>query len=132
MEPTVLPFQVLSAVRRRNPSSDNHEIINEPSASALALLRATNYAKTTFQDGRGPGRSVFDADDPESHPKLYFAANTFAGNRIPRFSGRGFLERADPATARFAREADAIISVAPWWSGLRALGFDAAGNGDET
>ncbi len=140
-----IPFQVLSKPADPNPLGLNatatqarplvadHEIVNEPSASALALLiEGTASRKQPANSVAVFADPVFEADDPriksgnstnsevltselnetELHRALRDVNFTGSDSRIPRL----------PASRD---EADAIIAAAPWWSDFKAIGFDA-------
>jgi CHAT domain-containing protein len=143
-----IPFQILNkpadpsqngseagaATAGPRPLVADHEIVNEPSASALAVLIGDSATR------RQPSKSVavfadpvFAGDDPRinsgSHTKAEIVTSELketevhralrdiglpgSGGRIPRL-----LASRD--------EADAIIAAAPWWSGFKAMGFDAS------
>jgi CHAT domain-containing protein len=145
-----IPFQALVVPETTNGSDDiaqskpnagtdgliplivNHEIVNEPSASTLALL--LTEAKT-----RKPASNsvavladpVFEADDPrinsaqkpgslttdaqaiELHRALRDVSFSGAGSHIPRLLAS-------------RQEAEAIMSVTPWRSGFQAMDFEAS------
>lgn len=126
-----IPFQVLHNPVANRPLLLDHEIVNEPSASALGLI-------VTEARGRKVGINsiavladpVFESDDPriasgsksamtnrgsetELHRALRDVNLTAVENRIPRL-----LASRD--------EAEAIMSFAPWGSGFKATGFEAS------
>jgi CHAT domain-containing protein len=141
-----VPFQILTASVPTNPGSAetsvvtearalvlDHEIVNEPSASTLALLiddtAARKQAANTIAVFADP---VFEADDPrinsanqkdnsavsqvqetDSHRALRDVGVAQDGGHIPRLQASRL-------------EAEAIMSVTPWWSGLQATGFEAS------
>ena len=116
------------------PLMADHEIINEPSASTLALLLRESAH-------RAPARGsvailadpVFESDDPRiqrggrasaetdsASPTLYGSSvmtrsleQSFDGGHIPRLLGS-------------REEAEAIMKVVPWRTGFQALDFDAS------
>lgn len=111
-----------------------HEIINEPSASTLALLvTETKNRKPPSNSVAVLADPVFEADDPriasatrpeassmstpgqetELHQALRDVSLTGEGGHIPRL-----LASRD--------EANAIMSVTPWRSGFEALDFKAS------
>lgn len=141
-----IPFQILTVPVQSNlgpeanitsaqarPLVLDHEIVNEPSASALALLlnetaarKPASEAVAVFAD------PVFESDDPrisfakpptnaataqlqesESHRALRDVGLAGNGRSIPRLQASGY-------------EADAIMSAAPWWSRHKATGFGAS------
>ncbi|HUS09450.1 MAG TPA: CHAT domain-containing protein [Pyrinomonadaceae bacterium] len=140
-----VPFQVLTLppqgstgefdmTAKSRPLVLDHEIINEPSASALALLIGESK-------NRQPPRNsvavladpVFEADDPripnggqpvaisisaesretELHRAMRDVNLSGGGNHIPRLQAS-------------RDEARAIMSVTPWGSGFEATGFEAS------
>jgi CHAT domain-containing protein len=128
-----IPFQILHAGNDARSLVADHEIVNEPSASTLALIVSETQTR------QPPTRTVavladpvFEADDPritssappadaaltmqardpELNRALRDVSFTGAENRIPRL----------PASQA---EADAIMSVTPWRSGFQALSFAA-------
>ena len=143
-----IPFQILTkptdvnaggqgisvAATAPRPLVADHEIVNQSSASALALLMGdTARRKQPSNSVAVFADPVFEADDPritsdkstkadvlpsaqgttEFHRALRDVALTGNGNRIPRL----------PASQD---EADAIMTAAPWWSGFKAMGFQAS------
>jgi len=119
----------------------DHEIVNEPSASALALVMGD-----AAQRKRPPNsvavfaNPVFEADDPRVNPTgtpqtqnehQDLAANIEKPSPKSQvqeaFRDVGFGEGTNiPPLPASREEADAIMSVAPWRSGLKAVGFDAS------
>lgn len=110
----------------------HHEIVNQSSASALALLmndtanrKQPSNSVAVFAD------PVFEADDPRIN------ANNTADAGIPK-EGQTALHRAlrevgmpgsgdrIPRLRGSQDEADAIMEAAPWGSGLKFLGFEAS------
>jgi CHAT domain-containing protein/Tfp pilus assembly protein PilF len=141
-----IPFQALVVPPTATPSNStgqwqtseqiplifDHEIINEPSASALALVMSDAIRRrpapktiTVFAD------PVFDADDPRV--KASRSAGTQANAASPQtevrqaFRDVGFGEgmRIPPLPAS-REEAEAIMAVVPWHSGFKAMGFEAS------
>ena len=147
-----IPFQALvvptsanggADTDQSNPSANrggliplivDHEIVNEPSASTLALLvTETKNRKSPSKNVAVLADPVFEADDPRidspaepsNNPMAAKAQETEVsrvfkdvilsgdGSRIPRLRASG-------------DEADAIMSVTPWWSGFKAIGFEAS------
>ena len=141
-----IPFQILTvpaqprgseaiaASVESRPLVMDHEIVNEPSASALALLlNETSLRKQAADAVAVFADPVFESDDPrissaagrptststaqlqesESHRALRDVGLTGNGRSIPRLQAS-------------RDEADAIMSVAPWWSGRKAIGFEAS------
>jgi CHAT domain-containing protein len=142
-----IPFQILTLPEMKDrgtggsamsaiPLVADHEIVNEPSASALALLLTeTTTRKPASNSVAVLADPVFESDDPRvsSNGALTNTATMTAqlkesetrralrdigltsqtGERIPRLLASG-------------DEADAIMSAAPWWSGFKAVGFEAS------
>lgn len=126
-----IPFQALTV-----PASDgsqpiplivDHEIVNQPSASALALvLTDTSQRSPAPKSIAVFANPVFDRNDSRVKSKT---AQTKEAGDIVRIEGTfrdiGFGEGQIPALPASREEAEAIIAVAPWGTGLKALGFDA-------
>ncbi len=141
-----VPFQILTAPVQTNPGSSetgettasralvlDHEIVNEPSASTLALLigdtAVRKQAAKTIAVFADP---VFEADDPRIN-----SANP-AGSLVPSQLQETDSQRAlrdvgvaqegghIPRLQASRLEAEAIMSVTPWWSGFEATGFEAS------
>ena len=111
-----LPFAALPVPGRSGepvPMVVQHEIVNLPSASVLAVLRRET------KDRRPPEKAVavladpvFEPDDPRLR-----AARVDAG----RSRARGY-----PRLAATRQEADAIVRLGPAGTTLRAVDFDAS------
>lgn len=143
-----IPFQALTVPTTTNAATEqartagnadeqiplfvDHEIVNEPSASTLALVMSDKA-------GRQPAPNsvvvfanpVFEADDPR------VKSNSSSATPVARLSQEtqvqeafrdvGFGEgKQIPPLPASHEEADAIMSVVPWRSGLRAEGFEAS------
>jgi CHAT domain-containing protein/Tfp pilus assembly protein PilF len=110
----------------------DHEIVNEPSASTLALV-----LKETAQRKQAPNtiavfaNPVFEADD------LRVKSETPAPARLalspPETTVREVFRDARlgeglriPALPASGQEADSIIAVVPWRTGFKAEGFEAS------
>lgn len=141
-----VPFQILTAPDKANPSGSetviapaesrslvlDHEIVNEPSASALAfLIRDTSERKEPSNTIAVFADPVFEADDPRissATPRTNIVtaqsqeSDSQRALRDVGFSGEG---RSIPRLQSSRDEADAIMSFTPWWSGFKAVGFDA-------
>lgn len=136
---TVPPADTGSSVRQANTAENtgeqvplivDHEIVNEPSASALALvLTDTAQRKPAPNSVAVFANPVFELDD--SRVKSPGAAQEPSVDPAERtrvqgvFRDIGFGEGRIPALPASQDEAEAIIAVAPWGTGLKALGFDA-------
>lgn len=129
-----IPFQSLIDPDS-NPNSpkflvENHEIVNEPSASTLALL--LNEAR-----GRKPPSNtiavladpVFEIDDPRIKRSTDRANSDSAETQKLRQALRDIGISGDgvqiPRLLASREEADAIMASAPWGTGLKATGFSA-------
>jgi len=138
-----IPFQILTKpsnsasvdpaalviAPERQPLVAHHEIVNQSSASALALLMEdTGKRKQPVNSVAVFADPVFEADDPrinarkparngnlipETPHALRDVGAPGSGERIPRLRGS-------------QDEAEAILHAAPWGSGLKVLGFDAS------
>ena len=137
-----VPFQILTAPPQttlESPTTESralfldHEIVNEPSASALALLigdtAGRKQAAKTIAVFADP---VFEADDPRIN-----SANPIRNSRVPQnqetdsqraLRDVGVAQEGGhiPRLQASQREAEAIRSVTPWWSGFEATGFEAS------
>ena len=109
---------------------NNHEIINEPSASTLALLTAEAKSRQAPSNTVAVlADPVFEIDDPrlnhgsqqtpsptDERLKLQQAVRDIGvspdGVEIPRLFASG-------------EEAEAIMATLPWGTGLKAVGFEA-------
>jgi CHAT domain-containing protein/tetratricopeptide (TPR) repeat protein len=132
-DPNRTGSEISATAAEARPLMVDHEIVNEPSASALALLIGdTTTRKQPSNSVAVFADPVFEVDDPrikssssikpevmtselresELHRALRDVGVTGNGARIPRL----------PASRD---EADAIMAAAPWWSGFRAMGFEA-------
>jgi CHAT domain-containing protein len=140
-----IPFQILTVSAGTDlkgfaselllkPLVVDHEIVNEPSASTLAMLsselkhrRAAPNSVAVFAD------PIFEPDDPRLGAAAKPAATSVIA-RVPEsdvhramrdvsFSNQ---EGTIPRLLASRAEANAIMSVAPWRSGFAALGFSAS------
>lgn len=125
-----VPFQALPdpaspAGGERMPLLLNYEIVYEPSASALAYVRDGHARPAGTKSIAVFANPVFDADDSRVTTKP--ARNQANPDQplgpvfrdLELFDGRF---RALPASRD---EAEAIMSFAPWGTGLKVMGFDA-------
>jgi CHAT domain-containing protein len=139
-----IPFQALSNVANsgggtplnsgaQRPLIMDYEIINEPSASTLALVLSERA-------GRRPASGsvavladpVFDLKDSRLKQSVS-SSQAPAGSSKPEGLGRalrdvGVGDAEIPRLLSSRLEADAIMSVVPWRSGLKAVGFQANRN----
>lgn len=142
-----IPFQILTKASDAKPMGSDfnaqatprplvadHEIVNEPSASALALLLSdTTMRKPPSNSVAVLADPVFELDDPRirSVPTPDAAAVASQTQRIELqravrdvdLTGEGGRI---PRLLASRDEAEAIMAVAPWWSALKATGFDAS------
>jgi CHAT domain-containing protein len=126
-----IPFQILNAGNDQRPLVADHEIVNEPSASALAVL-------VTEKKNRKPPSNtvavladpVFESDDPRITSDARLGSTSAQGKetefhqalRDVNLSGDGHIPRLLASRA----EAKAIMAVTPWRSGFEATGFEAS------
>lgn len=129
-----IPFLALTVQPRPNdvtnpgeriPLLANHEIVYEPSASALAYVRKDGAPRNAPKSIAVFADPVFDADDSR-------VTNPTSPNSSAQSIGRGEVFRdlgvsdgkfrALPASRD---EAEAIMAFVPWGTGLKALGFEA-------
>ncbi len=141
-----IPFQALmvpteggNSTGRANTPGDSgeqvpllvdHEIVNEPSASALALvLNDTSQRQPAPNSVAVFANPVFDADDPRVKSPGTAQAQSAYSNGTDELHGTfrniGFGEGKIPALPASREEAEAIMAVAPWGTGMKALGFEA-------
>jgi CHAT domain-containing protein/tetratricopeptide (TPR) repeat protein len=142
-----IPFQVLALPDETDPSASSskvtanqprplisdHEIINEPSASILALVLSESANREPRSNSVAVlADPVFESDDPRitSAGRPGSDSNTGQGKetefhqalRDVNLSGDGHI----PRLLASRDEADAIMSVTPWRSGFQAMDFDAS------
>ena len=122
------------------PMLVEHEIVNLPSASVLAVLR-----RETAKRARAPrtvavlADPVFESDDPRLRARSRSTQRTTAnataapadaaGARNPALRSVGFIREGRwnvPRLAATRQEADAIIAAAPAGMVLRKVDFDAS------
>ncbi len=121
----------------RIPLLVDHEIINEPSASSLALvLSDAANRKAASKSVAVFANPVFEVDDPRvkpasSDPSLEASRHSAEQSQNAQVKeafrdiGLGDALRIPPLPAS-REEAEAIMSLIPWRSGLKAVGFDAS------
>ena len=126
-------LQYISFAALTDPDTGNllladHEILNEPSASTLALLQAKAAGrKPALNSVAVLADPVFEIDDPRV--KLNSARNgrrpaiqdVYQALRDVGMSPDGQIPRLIASGA----EAERIIAAAPWRTGLKAVGFAA-------
>jgi len=129
-----VPFQALndpdSIPESPQPLVAKHEIVNEPSASTLAVLRAEAKGRRTAPNSIAVlADPVFEADDPrvrraqrESTPESAESVRVKQALRDIGISADGVQI---PRLLASREEADAIMKSAPWGTSLQAVGFEA-------
>jgi CHAT domain-containing protein/Tfp pilus assembly protein PilF len=141
-----IPFQALtepqktrSATAPANTPGDSgeqipllvgHEIVNEPSASALALVLSDTSQRQPAPNSIAIfANPVFDVDDPRVKSRGTTQAQSADSTEMVEvqetFRDIGFGEGKIPALPASREEAEAIMAVAPPGTGMKALGFDA-------
>ncbi len=128
-----IPFQVLSLPGNGRALVEEHEIVNEPSASTLALIIRTSGERMP------PANSVAVLADPvfnAADGRLGTAAVESSSLIDPVMLGSltGALRDVDqsldresiPRLAESRTEADAILKLVPWLSSFKATDFDAS------
>lgn len=132
-----VPFQVLSLSGAKQsgempvPLIVDHEIVNEPSASTLALLLSDSNVRT-----RSVGSvailadPVFETDDArlidrKAATQSRRVSGTDDLSRVMRDVGQSNDGRI-PRLLASRQEAEAIMAVVPWRSAFKALDFDAS------
>ena len=128
-----IPFQALTLPDNAGGQVallETHEIAYEPSASALGTVR---QADTARKSGSGSvavfANPVFDADDPrvkQTKPGKANIPNGHAQLVKQAFRDVGQDATTIPPLPASKEEADAIFSVLPWLSGLKAIDFKAS------
>lgn len=107
----------------------DHEIVNEPSASALALLLSDSAQRKPAPNSIAVfANPVFEVDDPRVKSKGAAgppATESQTAKVHEAFRDIGLGEGRIPALPASRDEAEAIMALAPWGTGLKALGFDA-------
>jgi CHAT domain-containing protein len=109
---------------------ENHEIVNQPSASTLAVavseIRARKKASNAVAVLADP---VFEIDDPRVRRSRNLSSPEPDKNLELRKALRDIGISVDgvqiPRLLASREEADGIVSAAPWGTGLKAVGFDA-------
>jgi CHAT domain-containing protein len=107
----------------------DHEIVNEPSASALALVLSDTAQRQPAPNSIAVfANPVFEMDDPRVGSKGGADTPTIESQtaRVQEaFRDIGFDGGRIPALPASKDEAEAIMAVVPWGTGFKALGFDA-------
>jgi CHAT domain-containing protein len=107
-----------------------HEIVNEPSASTLSLLLTEAKQRKPAPDSVAVvADPVFEVDDPRVKRASQAATPESAETQRVKQALRDVGISADgvqiPRLYSSGKEADAIMSYAPWGTGLKAVGFAA-------
>lgn len=130
-----IPFLALTVKPRPNDVSNSgeripllarHEIVYEPSASALAYVRNDGTPRHTPKSIAVFANPVFDANDSRvTNPASPNSSDVSTSRDL--FREVGISDGKVPAALPASRtEAEAIMSFAPWGTGLKALGFEAS------
>lgn len=127
-------LQYISFAALTDPDTGNaliadHEILNEPSASTLALLQAKAAGrKPALNSVAVLADPVFEIDDPRVHrnsplqkqwPAIHDVRQALRDAGVSRDGGQ------IPRLIASGAEAERIIAAAPWRTGLKAVGFAA-------
>jgi CHAT domain-containing protein len=125
-----IPFQILTDPDSGESLIARHEIVNAPSVSTLAVLQAeAAKRKRGVNSVAVLADPVFEADDPRVKRKPEGAHDRFTGSSEVRQAMRDVGLSPDglqiPRLIASGAEADEIVAVAPWRTGLKAVGFAA-------
>lgn len=111
---------------------DRHEIIYQPSVSTLQMVKQTAARR---QSGSGSvavfANPVFDAEDPRvKSPPTRTETDTKQASQAVQQALRdvGLQDGRIPPLPASREEADAIISLVPWRTGLKVVDFQASRN----
>jgi CHAT domain-containing protein len=129
-----IPFALLddpdSDKNSPQPLVRTHEIVNEPSASTLAvLLQEAKQRKDASNSVAILADPVFEVDDPRvtnpSHESTPESAESVRVKQALRDVGISANGVQIPRLLASSEEAEAIMDSAPWGTGLKAVGFAA-------
>ncbi|HEX5890463.1 MAG TPA: CHAT domain-containing protein [Pyrinomonadaceae bacterium] len=125
-----IPFQVLLSPDSHEPLIKHHEIVNEPSASTLALVLSEIRTRQTATNLVAVlADPVFETNDSrvkrDATRKLDQPAEMLAVRRALRDVGITPDGLQIPRLLASGREADEIMALAPGRSNLKAAGFAA-------
>jgi CHAT domain-containing protein/tetratricopeptide (TPR) repeat protein len=125
-----VPFQALPVPAgpphgERMPLLLNYEIVYEPSASALAYVRDGHTRPAGPKSIAVFANPVFDADDSRVTTKPARDQANPDQTLGPVFRDLELFEGRFRALPASRDEAEAIMSFAPWGTGLKVMGFDA-------
>ncbi len=109
---------------------NNHEVVNELSASTLALLVAEAKGRQAHDNTVAVlADPVFESDDPRLNHGGQQTASPTDDRLTLQQAVRDIGISADgieiPRLFASGEEADAIMAVVPWGTGLKAVGFEA-------
>jgi CHAT domain-containing protein len=132
-----LPFAMLPAPGSQDPLIASHEVVMEPSASALAILRTQISGRTPAQKMLAVfADPVFDRSDPRAGAVPTSAAVNVSGNNSRDLRILEHLSDTSGGTAAASlriprlpftqQEAQQILRVAADSSNLKAFDFDAS------
>jgi CHAT domain-containing protein/tetratricopeptide (TPR) repeat protein len=127
-----IPFQALNDPDANSPDwlLKNHEIVYEPSASTLAILiNEANQRKAAANSLAVLADPVFEVDDPRVKRASTPASPESEDSQTVKQALRDIGVSNDgvqiPRLYSSGKEAEAIVSYAPWGTSLKAVGFDA-------
>jgi len=125
-----IPFQILLDPDSHASLISRHEIVNQPSASTLAVLFSELAARQTATNSIAVfADPVFEANDPRLTRRAPNAsdqsAELFAARRALRDAGVSLDGLQVPRLLASGREADEITALAPKRTSLKAVGFAA-------
>ncbi|MDQ2856258.1 MAG: CHAT domain-containing protein, partial [Acidobacteriota bacterium] len=130
-----IPFQALTIPRDGNGGPDqprplvlDHEIVNEPSASALALGLSQSAQRTVANKSVAVlADPVFEANDSRIAQTTGVKTNaSFSPAEVVTVLRDVDNESAIPRLPSSREEADAIMSIVPWRTGFKAVDFEAS------
>lgn len=128
-----IPFQGLTlpdVMGRSVALIERHEIAYEPSASALAMVRQANAQRKNHSGSVAVfANPVFDANDPRvKQTRANYGSGPNAQSQLisQAFRDVGKETAKIPPLPASREEADAIFSVVPWSTGLKAIDFQAS------
>ena len=125
-----IPFQILLDPDSHASLISQHEIVNQPSASTLAVLLSEIAARKTAANSIAVfADPVFEAGDPRLNRNaptgLSHSSELFAVRRALRDAGVTRDGLQVPRLLASGREADEITALAPERTSLKAVGFAA-------
>ena len=123
--------QAITNEREQTPLLVDHEIVYEPSASALALVLAERAQRSPAPNSIAVfADPVFEADDQRVKSSGAVSppvTDTFQTTKVKEaLRDVGLSDGQIPALPASGDEARAIMAVAPPGTGLKAIGFDAS------